>query len=556
VRAQRYGPICTNRAVVAQLRAQRNAWAVVRVLIDEIQWVLRNARAHASEPALRSAAGFAHGAGLAEPVHRSQVGRWESGRVELTRALVRRYEVVLGLPEGQLLAAIDFFSRARNPVRATATLSPREEPDVDETLTLLERALAEHRMSGLDWDRLSDRLGRMPHAMVRAGDWEALLRRGLEELSLSLDLEYAQRSDALARLAGHPRSGAVVAGMAEEVLARPDAQFYNDTLSLLQFTVHPEAVAVLLGQLREPTNTSSLRACLIVLTTLVRAGRLDRETRNEAARLAVRHLRDPDQPYRVHRGAANFVRVLGPASSQRLASILTAEARRAAALIIRDGRAISSQAIREAHRRIRTALDVGEGRAGSAAEPVLNDLIETALGDTNEEDRSNALGIIMISPQSKVIGRVHAQAFAQAYARGDNIAVHESLTVLTYMGQPGDLDLFERVALSPVAAPDVVMEAGYVVGNTTEPATRRRDEREAAFARRIGEVVGTERGDAAADELRGLAYVLGMRGRYDLITSLVDSLPPPGVDRRSIAEIARGVLSWWLDIPTHLRPVR
>ncbi len=525
------------------------------MLIDEMQWVLRNARMHARDHTLRSAAGFAQGAGIAEPVHRSQVGRWENGRVEVTRGLVRRYETVLALPEGQLLAAIDFFSRARNPLRSTATLSPREEPDVDETLALLERALAEDRMSGLDWDRLSDNLGRMPHAMIRARDWEALLRRGLEELSLSLHLDYAQRSDALARLAGHPRSGAIVAGMAEEVLGQPEAQFYNDTLTLLSFTTHPQAIAVLLGQLHDPTNTSARRACLLVLTTLGRAGRLDRETKSEAAMLAVRHLRDSSQPYRVHRGAANLVRELGPTGSQRLANALTSEDRRTAALIIRDGRAISSQAIREAHRRIRAALDVGDGR-GSASEPVLNELIETALGDTNEEDRSNALGIIMISPQSRVIGRVHAQAFAHAYARGDHVAVHESLTVLTWMGQPGDLDLFERVALSPVAPSDVVMEAGYVVGNTVEAATRRRDDREAAFARRIAEVIATARGEAAADELRGLTYVLGMRGRYDLIGSLIESLPPQGVDRSSTTEVARRVLSWWLDIPPHLRPVR
>ena len=100
------------------------------------------------------------------------------------------------------------------------------------------------------------------------------------------------------------------------------------------------------------------------------------------------------------------------------------------------------------------------------------------------------------------------------------------------------------------------MEAGYVVGNTIEPATRRRDEREAAFARRISELIATGRGDGAADELRGLVYVLGMRARYDLISAVADSLPPPGVDRKAIAEIARGILSWWLDLPSHVRPVR
>lgn len=545
---------CPSR--VAQVRCARNSavpdgWR--DVLSEQMQWVLRNARLHSADPALRSAAGFAQGAGRSDPVHRAQVGRWENGGVEMTRALVRRYETVLALPEGLLLSAIDFFARSRHPVRSTATLPPRTEPDVDATLVLLERALGDERMTGLDWDRLSDNLGRMPNAMVRASDWERLIRRLLQELGLGLHLDYAQRAEALARLAGHPRSGAVVAGLAAEVVARPDVQFYNDTLSLLQFTRDPQALSVLFGQLREPTNPSSLRACLIALTTLVRGGRLDPGTRLEAVRLAVRHLRDPEQTYPVHRGAANLVRALGPAGSHRVAAVLTAEDRRAAASIIRDGRAITSRAIREAHQRIRSVLEDGEGRA-AAGEPVLGDLLRTALGDTNEEDRSNALCILMLSPQSSIIGSVHAAAFAEAMARQDHVAAHESGTVLTWMGQAEDLDLFERFALAPATPPAVAMEAGYVVGNTVEGPGRQRDEREAAFARRIAEVVATGTGDAHAELLRGLVYVLGMRGRRDLLSALVDALPQPGPDPRAMPEIARGILGWWLAVPEHLRP--
>lgn len=525
------------------------------MLIDEIQWVLRNARLHASDPALRSAAGFAQGAGRAEPVHRSQVGRWERGRVEVTRALVRRYETVLELPEGQLLAAIDLFARARDPIRSAAALPPRTDPDVDATLELLERAVGDERMTGLDWDRLSDHLGRMPHAMVRAADWERIFRRLLEEVGLSLYLEYAQRAEALARLAGHPRSGAVVAALAKEIVARPDGQFHNDTLSLLLFTTHPQAQSVLMGQLREPTNASSLRACLIVLTTLVRSGRLDPDTRLEAVRLGVRHLRDPEQPYLVHRGAANLVRTLPPESSSRLATVLTAEDRRAAASIVRHGRAITSEAIREAHRRIRAVLEAGDGCA-AAGEPILAGLIETALAETNEEDRSNALGILMLSPQSRIVGRVHAAAFHEAVARGDHVAAHESASVLTWMGQAEDLDLFESVALSPSTPPDVAREVAYVVGNIIEPPGRRREEREAAFARRGAEVIANGTGEGDAELLRGLAYVLGMRGRHDLVSALVASLPPEGPDPLAASEIARGVLRWWLDLPEHLRPER
>ena len=357
--------------------------------------------------------------------------------------------------------------------------------------------------------------------------------------------------------------------MAEEVVAKPDATFYNDTLSLLQFTVHPQALSMMFGQLRDPTNSNALRACLIVLTTLVKGTSLDRDVRLEAARLAVRHLRDPAQPYRVHRGAANLIRALGPAGTHRLASVLTSEDRRVAASIIRDGRAVSAHAIREAQKRVRAALDLGEGHT-LAREPVLSQLISTALGETNEEDRSNALAILMISPQSRVVGRVHVTALVESLRRFDMVAAHESLTVLTWMGQAADLDLFERLALGVKTPADVAQEAAYVVGNTTEPPTRRREEREVAFAERIRAVAtagpaspagsrsrsgSVESLDATQDRLRGLAYVLGMRGRYDLLRQERDSLPDPQLAGDPANDSARGILQWWLDLPGHIRPL-
>jgi hypothetical protein len=546
-------------------------------LIDEIQWVLRNARLHASDPALRTAAGFAHGDGVAAPVHRAQVGRWERGRVVVTRPLVRRYEEVLGLDEGTLLTAVDLFGRARNPVRSVAVLSTPGEPDRDLALTLLERALSDERMTGLDWDLLTDALGRIGRPLVRAGDWEALLRRLLEETSLALGLGYAERSEALARLVGHARSGPVVAAMAAEVTARPDAQFYNDPLGMLHHTDHPEAVSVVLDQLREPTNPSVLRACLIVLTTLVRGRRLHPDVRLEAARLAVRHLRDGDLPYRVQRGAANLVRALG-IGGPRLATVLTAEDRRVAASIIRDGRAISAEAVRIANKQIRAELEEQGGRE-SMDEPVLDRLLETALGSTDEGERGSALGILMISPQARAVGRVLARALAGALEDGDLVAVHESLTILSWVGQPEDLDLYERLATggtgrgdvatdTPVPS-DVAATAGFVVGNTVEPPSPQREARERSLALRAAELVATGSGHDDSDHLRSLVYALGMRGRLDLLTALSDALPahvvapleeaaasgvPVTATRPGTDAVARGILDYWLALPEHLRP--
>lgn len=518
------------------------------MLSDEMLWVLRNARRHAADPSLRTAAGFAAGGGRAPAVHRAQVGRWESGAVEVTHDLVRRYETVLGLPEGQLLCAIDYFSRSASPVRSAATLTPRGEPDVEETLALVERAVAPERMTGLDWDRLSSNLGRMPHAMVRAGDWEHLMRRCLHELVLSLNLEYAQRAEAVARLAGHPRSGAVVVGMVRDILGNPEAQFYNDTMSLLQYTRHRAAINLLLDQLREPTNTDALRGALIALTTLVEGDDLDPARAAEAARLAIGHLRDPGAPYRVHRGAANLLRALELPGRTRLAQALTAEDRSFAASIILEGRAVPAETLRSVKRRLRTAFeDAGDH---PDVDPVLYRLVDTALSHTNEEARCIALSILMISPQGRAVGREYAAELARARAIGDVVSVHECFSVLAWLSQPEDLPLFTEMACSPDTGAEMVAEVGVVTGNCVEPPSPEREVREARCADRIRGVLADGHPRTAGDYVRGLAYVLGMRGRFDTIGDLSASLGHGPVDA-----VARPVLDWWLAVPKHLRPV-
>ncbi|EWT03374.1 hypothetical protein N865_19065 [Intrasporangium oryzae NRRL B-24470] len=524
------------------------------MLVDEMLWVLRNARRHAADPGLRTASGFAAGAGRAPAVHRAQVGRWESGAVEITQDLVRRYEIVLGLPEGQLLCAIDQFARNASPVRSTAALNPREDPDVDETLQLVERAVAPERMTGHDWDRLSANLGRMPHAMVRAGDWEHLMRRCIHELVVTVGLEYDLRAEAVARLAGHPRSGAVVADMVRDILDDPRAQFYNDTMSLLQFTTHPAALRILLDELSTPTNPDALRACLIALTSLVTGDHLTPGLARAAAHLAIGHLRDSRAPYRVHRGAANLLRALELPGRTRLAQALTAEDRSFAASIILEGRAVPPETLRRVRRRVRAAVD--ESQPEPDGEPVLYRLLDTALGHTDEMTRSNALSILMISPQGQVVGREYAAELATARAEGDVIAAHECCTVLTWLGRAEDLPLFIDMACSPETGPEMVAEVGVVAGNCVEPRTPVRAAREARCADRLRHVLHDNHAadpNRMADCVRGLTYILGMRGRFDTLAALSSSLDH-AADHAVVNEVAQPVLGWWLSMPAHIRP--
>lgn len=526
-------------------------------LRQKVLWVLRNARVHARDPQLRTARGFADGGGRAPAVHRSQVGRWESGAVEVGHELVRRYERVLGLPHGQLLATIDVFSRAVLPARAPAALHPRTDPDLAGTLELVERVLGAERLSGIDWFTLSNDLERIPYALIRPADWESLLRRVNDEVGISLELEFALRYGAAVRFVRHPHTGPVVAQLAADVLRDPSAQVYADVASVLRYTSHPAAIAVLLAQLREPINNHALRSALLALTSLVAGARLELPTTVEATRLAIAHLRDTDRPFRVRRGAANLLRAVDLPHRDRLAAGLTSDNQRFAASIILAGRARRADEVRELERRVRRSL----AQLLSAAhreEPVLATVLAAAIGEANEETSGAALAVLMLSPQGRVVGLTYADELVATLRRGDVVAAHECLTVLSWLMQPEALDPLTGLACDPRIDADLAYEIASAVGNCLELRGAVRDARERRLSDRLADVVRTP-GPAPDVEarIRGLAYALGMRGRRDLIARLADDLragrltaATPGAGAK-----AAELLAWWLRLPAHIAPL-
>lgn len=527
-------------------------------LAQQTLWVLRNARVHAEDPALRSANGFAAGAGRAPAVHRAQVGRWESGTVEVTHDLVRRYERVLALPEGQLLTAIDVFSRSHVPMRAPSAIHPREAPDVGATLALLERAFTTERMAGTHWDRLSGDLARMPQALIRGGDWEHLVRRCNLEIGVSLNLDFAQRLGAAVRFVRHPRSGEIVTQMAQDVLRDPEAQLYADVASVLRYTEHPAAAQVLLGQLREPTNNHALRAALLALTSLIAGGRLGAQVTVEATRLTLEHLRDTDRPFRVRRGAANLIRAVDLPNRDRLAAGLTVDNQRFAASIIMAGRSRGADELHELQTRVRQTLEHQLSQKDQQ-DPVLTSVLRAAIGDTNEERNGNALAVLMLSPQGRVVGITYAAELSQSLARGDLVAAHECMSVLSWLMQPEIVDQMTDLACGTDMTGDFVYEAATLVGNCQEVPGPACDAREERLRVRFAEVVAQSH-DAAAVEpvLRGFAYALGMRGRIDCIDALAAGIASGELPAGSpaVAAKAASVLGWWQRLPAHVRPER
>ena len=262
--------------------------------MDDVHWVIRNARLHAADPALRTAAGFARALGGAP--HRAQVARWEDGQVALTHRLVRRYEEVLGLPHGQLLRAIDLITRDRSPINRMPVI-PAPVPDdiAPEALPLLERARQYAPMTGLDWDRLTTLLGSVHHVLVRERDWETLLYRLSLETSVSTGLEYVLDGSGLRPERQEATRRAIMRRLAEQVpsddgdpvlerlvrtsLEDPHLDSRDTALGVLLLSSQGVPMGVELGARLEVVvaddEMTQARAHLSMLSWLVRVGSLD-----------------------------------------------------------------------------------------------------------------------------------------------------------------------------------------------------------------------------------------------------------------------------------------
>jgi hypothetical protein len=341
--------------------------------------------------------------------------------------------------------------------------------------------------------------------------------------------------------------------MAQSMLEDTATAVYSDVATLLRYSRDPGAVPLLLRHLEHPTNNDSLRSAIFALTMMVRAGRVGAPAMSTAARLALHHVRDDSHPFHVHRAAASLLRVLDLPERRRLAAVLTADDRRHLASILMEGRALAPDTIRALKRRVVTVLDETL-RPVEARDCVLQELLAMILGSTEEAARSIALTVLMLSPQSRPVGRAYAAELSRARRVRDDVAVLECLGVLTWLVQPESLEDLTAMLLDPRSSPAQGMMSGICLGNCDELSPQDQTARELAVEQRARAIVGAsnshEDGEAVRQRLRGLVYCLGVRGRFDLLERLDASVNPA----HPHAGMARAVIQWWLDLPAHLRP--
>ncbi|QNN54013.1 hypothetical protein [Nocardioides mesophilus] len=515
--------------------------------LAEPSWLLRATRVNATDSRWRTASVFAQGTDDVPAVNRSQVTRWERGEIAPTYAVVRRYEIICGLPEGHLATAFDLVHRHAHPVAAAPALRrpmPQDPGAVADHL--VGRALDGGPVTGLEWDQLSAMLGETPMAFMLGRDWQQLVRRGLREMDVSVRLGYCQRSEAMSRIAGHPRASGHVVDLTRAILNDPDAQVYSEAASLLRYVDHPDAHRLLYDVIADPVGPHALRAALYAAATMVRDRRTPHPVAVDLVRQALDIARDVEHPYRVRRSAADVLLALRPATRTSIAE----EFRRRpedlalASIISGDGPRPRSQGRALRGRIVEQVQDQVDGSLHD--QPQLLRLLTYITVESNDELRSFALNLLMLLPFGPAVGHAYLTELRSCVEHGDMFGIHEALGVLIALAPGEDLSLVTDLAVRAVPVPadvdQVAVEACWALGNApVVTLSADPDDRIAEAVRQSWQ----QKTAICPDLVGAWAYVLGMRGRRDLLESLV---PPAGVATGAVWDNAR---RWWLDAPAH-----
>lgn len=525
-------------------------------------WILQNARECAGDPALRSQAAFAREMG----VHRAQINRWESGQVALSHQLVRRYEDALGLPSHQLLMAMELLRPKHLHPRVALALPPPPAADPQSDASdLLDAALSNERMTPYQWERLSALIMEMPRVLVRQCDWESLLLRLTTEHTMSRGLAYLLINEAGARLASHPKAASIILQLVDEQLANGGRPLHADVTDFVLYADTPQCVDVLVKHLQHPSSESALSSVMGVLTTLARAGALSESQRRLGVACALAVVRDPVFGVETRREAATLLSGATGSDRRRVATMLAGTSPRPAREdigVVLEGSALAATQRRQL---IGRALDAVAGDGLRSEHPVFTHLVGVGLTDPHDGARGVALGTLHLTPQGQSIGRATARLVAEARST-DPTFVREVLPVLGWLTPVSEFDSLTEFMLDPAVSAPLAYRAAVAIGNSPQPANgaeRLRDARLAAYARATiasrreslpgiatggpGHGSGRPSGHATANA-RGVCYVLGMRGRFDILERLARE---PGARR----DPQWGpCLSWWLSIPEYSRP--
>jgi hypothetical protein len=515
-----------------------------------VAWLLRVNRLYGRDEKFTSLKRFTaafQGGSWPDPVSASQISRWETAAARAGFNVVRRYEEMLGLPYGRLVAVADWAYRkasdSAGPPVLHRGLDPADPHMHDRTHELLDQALSAGLMTGMDWDELTSHLAALPTAFLHPrAAWADLAERLLAELLISDGPAWLFRTEALARLMGHPRAGSPIIAACAALASDPANQIVIEPLTILDLTADRDANRHVLRQVEHPVSDRSLRGALLAAIEKIprrhfRAAAL-RSLAATAAELAavaelhseVRHL----AATLLHQLPASQ---LGPAFERlsRAADPTTRD-------VLSYGQTASAVAAGRVVTRIGTAAATRMPRHPIAGpDPMLSHLLTELLFSPNQNDRLLAGLVIAATPYRDVVGAALATELAAAPTARMVPLTTALIAAMPHVGRSADRPTVEWFVTAPGLAAPISDTAAWMIGHVPGHSDRRFWSAAISTHTRAWQAT---RNPGAISALRGLTYALGIGGYDDMLDAIRADTRVPAA--------TRAAARWWLNIPASI----
>jgi transcriptional regulator with XRE-family HTH domain len=483
-------------------------------------------------------------------VSESTVSRWETAKVRPTYAAVRRYEEVLGLRPGLLVAAADTVYRyaapsVAAPVLARAEAGAPSDADLDQLERLVERALSTEAMSGADWDDLTGRISAIPAlVLVPRERWSRLAGRLLEESAVSGGLAWMQRFESINRLLGHPAGRAAAIAACASLAADRTWQVVVEPVSLLDASSHPDAARHVLSQLSHPTNEKTRYGALLACVRKVQFGHFTGPQLAGLAPLATQLLTEPDSHADAAPLAAELLRRM-PAGVRGgvLAGLRRALSHdRTLSEVLTAGRLaarLSSDFVVD--RIVATTRSTMDREPAGFVDGMLAPIVDEMLYAPVLDVRLYAAMLVRATPYRSAVAGALAAELARTPVATDATLASSLLGALRVLGGDAERRLVERLVLAPGLPLTVTQSAVHCVGHVGGVSS---DQFWRQALASHGRLWRTRPGRAGATTLSGLVYGLGMAGNTALLNQVRDDPHAPAP--------VRAAASWWLDRPAYV----
>ena len=486
---------------------------------QRVAWLLAASRIHAADPELAYREKFVtalNDAGIA--ADQARVSRWESGSNRVPDRIVVAYEQVLGIPEGQISAAVNGLRRTLDPGADNSDVVITPPHTMHDDLELLFSNTYDDA-DGAHWLKLTDYLAVHRNIYLRGMAWTDLADRLTAETVRSTGNGFTRRLEALRTLIRHPGGQKHVVRSIGAFVTDPAAQSVIYPLTLLQEVDHPKAQELVMRLL----GTSS--------------GQLQQGAAWVAAAKLVRGHFDPEEQRRLE-GLSVLMIAAGPKATPEVdifdvAARLPGEARERVVNAVREsasfprldmllttGEILPRPVTRDIAHKIATMAQATTP-APYRIEPdmMLERLVREALFHGHQERRHQAAVLLTVSPYRAGV----AAACARATRHPERGVAQAAVMLLRYLGTEAerpDLLALARSVESPDLAAPALISLGRLPDGLSDDETQL--------------VVDALDGTEKLSVQRAGLYALGMSGS-ERLTELADA------DNETRAKAA----DWW-----------